>query len=380
MITMAFEYLITKLIDVSVALPWGFTIALYFMFILYQILIKVNEDAEKNKIKTLLLDLMDSTTGIPIMNKNEKLIIKWDMVFKKLIDNKEYALYDAVVKTKTQHIDAYVNKYPSLLIDETVNLRENRYNMDLNSTIRSKSRKDRPSDEELVKEEESKRKLFIKELNRDTASFSNYNSSLYFDVMLNYEYMPENAPEMGIEQDASYDGFSVVMKYKNNKYNVVPRIMVHKKRINKEKWFVDNINELLTCAEAIAQGDANATIFVDNFKLIDYMEDMLDISERQSYLKFHVLKDELITFTGLNNNSIITAYCELKTAYNRFELVLKSYDIIEGEGRKKVESDKVVAIGTSFQPIVTVLEKMPQLIKNIELVIDNKDLESIVIS
>jgi hypothetical protein len=45
-----------------------------------------------------------------------------------------------------------------------------------------------------------------------------------------------------------------------------------------------------------------------------------------------------------------------------------------------VEIDKSVAIGSSFQPIVTLLEKMPILIKNIELTINNKDISSIVIS
>jgi hypothetical protein len=39
-----------------------------------------------------------------------------------------------------------------------------------------------------------------------------------------------------------------------------------------------------------------------------------------------------------------------------------------------------VGIGNGYHPLVTLLEKMPELIKNIDLLVNNKDLINIVIS
>ncbi|MGB7604422.1 MAG: hypothetical protein WBL93_03000 [Lutisporaceae bacterium] len=355
---------------------------LYFMFVMYQFLVKINEDSEKEKVKYLLYELMDSVNGIPIINKNERLVIKWDMVFKKLIDNKEFQLYDKIIKAKTIHIDSYINKYPSLLMDETVDLRESRINMDLNSTVRGKHKKNKKVDEELVKEDENKRKLFIRDIKHDTMTFMNYNSSIHVDVMLKNEYMPENEPEIDILHDPNYDGFSVWLAYKNNKYNVVPRVIVSRKNINKEKWFFDNIDSLLKSATAIVNGDTNYTLHVDNFKLLDYLEDIVDEKEYEPSLTFQRIENDNLIFISNNRmtNTKTAAYCVLKTAYNKFEVELKQIVIKVGEDEQKIELEKIVAIGSSFQPIVTLLEKMPSLIKNIELVINNKDINSIVIS
>lgn len=379
--TLAFELLITKLAGVPVALLWGFTIGIYFLFILYQVLIKINEDAEKKKVRDLLFDLMDTINGIPVMNKNEKIIIKWDIVFKKLVDNKEFELYDKIIKAKSAHIDGYVNKYPSLLIDDSVDLKESRLNIDLSSTIRSKRKKDGTINEELVKDEECKRKLFIRDIKDDTASFCNYNSSIYVDVLLKNEYVPENADVMEIEHDPEYDGFSVWMAYGNNKYNVVPRIMMHKKIINKSKWLIDNIEELLKCATSIVNGDSNQILYVDNFKLMGYLIDMPDKNEASSILRFKQLINDMLIFSGTDeNNRTTTAYCEFKPGYNRFEVVLKSVEFKSIENIQTIEIDKTVAIGSGFQPVITLLEKMPDLIRNIDLVINNQDIASIVIS
>jgi hypothetical protein len=364
----------------SPALLWGFTIGLYFLFILYQALIKINEDAEKNKVRDLLYDLMDSISGIPIMNKNEKLIIKWDVVFKKLVDNKEYNLYDRIIKAKTQHIDGYVNKYPSLLIDDTVDLKESRHNTDLNSTIRSKRKKDGKINEELVQDEDCKKKLFIREINDDTATFSNYNSSIHIDVMIKKEYVPENADEMEIDHDPEYDGFSVWMAYGNDKYNVVPRVMMHKKLINTSKWFVDNIGALLNCAAGIVNGDSNQILYVDNFKLIGYLVDMPDANEH-SILKFKQLVNDTLIFSGTDiNNRTTTAYCALKLGNNRFEVILDKVEFKTSDAIQNIELDKTVAIGSGYHPLVTLLEKMPEVIKNIDIAVNNQDLISIVIN
>lgn len=382
LIALAFELLLTRIIDMSPSLLWGFTMGLYFMFVMYQFLVKINEDSEKEKVKYLLYELMDSVNGIPIINKNERLVIKWDMVFKKLIDNKEFQLYDKIIKAKTIHIDSYINKYPSLLMDETVDLRESRINMDLNSTVRGKHKKNKKVDEELVKEDENKRKLFIRDIKHDTMTFMNYNSSIHVDVMLKNEYMPENEPEIDILHDPNYDGFSVWLAYKNNKYNVVPRVIVSRKNINKEKWFFDNIDSLLKSATAIVNGDTNYTLHVDNFKLLDYLEDIVDEKEYEPSLTFQRIENDNLIFISNNRmtNTKTAAYCVLKTAYNKFEVELKQIVIKVGEDEQKIELEKIVAIGSSFQPIVTLLEKMPSLIKNIELVINNKDINSIVIS
>lgn len=378
--TLSFELLITKLMGLSPALLWGFTIGVYVLFILYQALIKINEDSEKNKVRDLLYDLMDTISGIPVMNKNEKLIIKWDIVFKKLVDHKEYALYDRIIKSKTQYIDGYVNRYPSLLIDDSVNLKESRFNGDLSSTIRSKRKKDEKVEEELVQDEECKNRLFIKDIKDDTASFCNYNSSIHVDVMIKKEFVPENADEMGIDHDPEYDGFSVWMAYGNNKYNVVPRVMMHKKLINTSKWFVDNITALLDCAVGIINGESNQILFVDNFKLIGYLVDMPDFNEN-SILKFKQLVNDVLIFSGTDENSrTTTAYCALKLGNNRFEVILDRVEFKTGDALQNIEMDKTVAIGNGYQPLVTLLEKMPEVISNIDLLVNNQDITSIVIS
>ncbi len=360
LISLAFEFLLTRIIDMSSGLLWGFTMGLYFMFVLYQFLVKMNEDTEKEKVKFLLYELMDSVNGIPIINKNERLVIKWDMVFKKLIDNKEFQLYDKIIKAKTVHIDTYVNKYPSILMSESIDLRESRYNMDLNSTVRGKNKKNKKLDEELIKEDDNKRKLFIMDIKQDTMTFMNYDSSIHVDVMLKNEYMPENEPEIDILRDPNYDGFSVWMAYNNNKYNVVPRVIISRKNINKEKWFFDNVGSFLTIAANIVNSDTNQIMYVDNFKLLDYLEDMIDEDkEEEPSFVFQMLENDNLIFRSNNKitNTKTTAYCVLKTAYNKFEVELKRIVIKDGENVQNIELEKIVAIGSSFQPIVTILEE-----------------------
>lgn len=50
----------------------------------------------------------------------------------------------------------------------------------------------------------------------------------------------------------------------------------------------------------------------------------------------------------------------------------------KGNKSEILEINKTVAIGNSYDPIITILEKMPQIIKNIELLINNKDIKNIV--
>ena len=379
--TLAFELLITKLAGVGVSLLWGFTLVIYFLFILYQILTKVNEDSEKRKVRDLLFEIMDTINGVPVVNKNEKLNIKWDIIFKKLLDAKELVLYDKLVNAKTKHIDEYVNKYPSLLVDDSVDLKETRINGDLSSTIRNKRNKAVKIEEELPGDEECKKRLFIIDIKDDTLAFSNYDSSLHVDVMLNNEFMPENADGKNVEHDFEYDGFSVWMSFDNKKYNVVPRIMMHKKLINKSKWLIDNVDELLKYATGIVNGYSDQILQVDNYKLVGYLVDMPDASKEISILKFQQLVNDTLIFSGVDeNNRTTTAFCKYKPGNNRFEVILDSVEFKNSEGLQHIEIDKPAAIGNGYNPLVTLLERMPELIRNIDLLINNKDLVSIVIS
>jgi hypothetical protein len=381
MAALAFELLITKLAGIGVALLWGFTLGIYFLFLLYQLLIKINEDTEKRRVRELLFEIMDTISGVPVVNKNEKLNIKWDIIFKKLLDAKELVLYDKLVKAKTTHIDEYVNKYPSLLVDDTVDLKESRINGNLNSTITNKNGKKTKNEVENLEDEDCKRKLFIRDIKDDTLSFSNYDSSIYLDVILRNEFEPVNADVLKGEHNSEYDGFSVWISFGNNKYNVVPRVVVHKKLINKSKWLIDNVEDLLKCATSIINGDYDNVINVDQFKLVRYLIDMPDASQETSILKFQQLVNDTLVFSGVDdNNRTTTVYCKYKPGNNRFEVILDSVEFKTSEGTQHIEIDKPAGIGNGYHPLVTLLEKMPELIRNIDLLVNNKDITSIVIS
>lgn len=382
-VTLIFEMFITKLLDVSMVLPWGLTIAVYFIFIISQILMKMNEESEKHRVRELLIELLDATNGLPVMNKNEKLIIKWDIVFKKLIENKEFIVYDKIQKLTTPYIDGYVNKYPSLLMNDSIDLRESKSKIDLNSTIRGKKKNNNDGEKQdlITDEDENKKKLFIRDIKGDTASFSNYNSAIYINVIIKNEYIPENADELNIPADPNYSGFSVWMIYKDVKYNIVPRVTVYKKLIDKQQWMLDHLDDLLTVGTAIVNGDTAQVLPADEFMLMEYLSDMPSEKNKESFLQFKHLNNDILVFAGISpENKSIQAYCSFKTGYNRFEVILKYVEYKANDMVQRVELEKTVAMGNSFQPLVTMLEKMPQLIKNIELVISNKDINSIVIS
>ncbi|HYE08881.1 MAG TPA: hypothetical protein VEF53_01730, partial [Patescibacteria group bacterium] len=148
----------------------------------------------------------------------------------------------------------------------------------------------------------------------------------------------------------------------------------------KSKWFIDNIEELLKCATSIVSGESNQILYVDNYKLMGYLIDMPDANEQASILKFKQLVNEVLIFVGTDeNNRTTTAYCEFKPGYNRFEVILKNVEIKDNEKVQNREIDKTVAIGSGYQPLVILLEKMPELIKNIDIVLNNKDISNIVI-
>ena len=237
------------------------------------------------------------------------------------------------------------------------------------------------NDEINIEDEECKRKLFIRDIKDDTLSFSNYDSSIYLDVILRNEYEPEDANVLKGEHNSEYDGFSVWMSFENNKYNVVPRVVVHKKLINKSKWLVDNVEDLLKCATSIVNGDYENVLYVDQYKLVRYLIDMPDADQETSILNFQQLVNDTLVFSGVDkNNRLTTVYCKYKPGNNRFEVILDSVEFKNSEGIQHIEIDKPAGIGNGYHPLVTLLEKMPELIRNIELLINNKDITSIVIS
>ena len=100
------EFVFTRDLYRSFSTPWLITTLIYIMFIIYQILVKTNEQIEKGKVKEILYNIIDEINGVPLINKDNIIIIQWDVIFKKLIDKKEYFLYDNIVKLKTKTIDS----------------------------------------------------------------------------------------------------------------------------------------------------------------------------------------------------------------------------------------------------------------------------------
>lgn len=376
------EYAFLGMMDVPYAVVWMCTGALYFVFVVYQVMVKINEGMEKNKIKELLNEIFDAIYGIPLVNKEEKMIIKWDIVFKKLIDRNEHQLYEKIIHISTKKIDQYVNMYPSLLLNNT-DVKENRYKkIDLNSVVLSnKSEKENDkNNKELVDEKELKTRLFIKEIGFTKALFTNFDSSIMVEVALNEVKEPYEEMLPTLKETDVVDGFTVFMFYNNNKYVVVPDVVLVNKRIDKEKWFWRNINKLLEIAGSITKGEKAYALNLEEKDLAEYSSDIsLQEREKKLELVFHALDGESLVFKSINSDIGIMAFCELDTGYNSFELILKKIEKTVGGKKETVELQKTIAIGNSFQPLVTVLEKMLFITNNIKVVIDNKDLSDIVI-
>jgi len=91
------EFVFLKILYIDFSTPWLITTLIYVLFIIYQILVRVNEQVEKGRVKEILYCIIDSINGIPLVNKDNKIIIQWDVIFKKLIDKKEYFLYSGKI-------------------------------------------------------------------------------------------------------------------------------------------------------------------------------------------------------------------------------------------------------------------------------------------
>lgn len=380
--TMLVEYILFNLFGLPYTTTWLITTLLYVVFIIYQIIARLNEDFEKNKIKQILGEIIDTIDGIPFVNKNEKMHIQWDVVFKRLIDNKANQLYDKIINLKTVHIEQYINKYPSILLDSNIDLIEGKRSFNnLSSFIMGKGEKREMELPDLVENEDFKKRLLIKELSVNRAEFSNYDASIIVNVLLIDEFEPEDYEKRKIAPDPRFDGFSVVLLYKDRKYTVVPKVMVYNKHIDKERWFFRHVEKLLQLANGIVADEQVSAIVPDEGSLKEYLTDnMNNMGDGGNSFYLYRIEDNKIVFVGLVKGSETTkAYCELITNHNGFELNLVRYEIIKEDKKEIVETQQTVVIGSSYQPIITLLEKMPFVSRNISLLVQNKELTDIVI-
>jgi hypothetical protein len=371
-----------KIIEISFTTPWLITTLLYIMFIIFQILLRTNEHLEKGRVREILYSIMDSVNGIPLINKEDKIIIQWDVIFKKLIDKKAYFLYDNIIKLKTKTIDRYVNQYPSLLLNSSMDMIERKGKIDTKSIIRGKDSDKDEETKELDLNEEMKSILFVKYLSNNKITLANFDSSIYFDILLNDEYEPQEYEKLGVKPDKRYDGFSLIAYYKNNKYTLVPRIMVFGKKIDKEKWLYRNIDTIMQCAENIASDIHDYGIIVDEISLKDVLTDYVDDeTEKIPQFYFECIENNLLIFTtgAGKGKELAKAYCSLETSHNGFEIKMVRYELIVDGASEVTEEEKTIAIGNAYQPLLMIMEKMPVISNNIKLAILKKDIEDLVI-
>jgi len=375
------ELIFLKILDLNYSTPWLITTLIYIMLIAYQILAKTNEYIEKSKVKEILYSILDTVNEIPLINKDGKIIIKWDIIFKKLIDKKEYMLYDNIVKTKTKAIDHYINQHPSILFDNSMEMIERNNKIDTNSLIKGSGENTKGETKELDLSEEIKNKIYIRYLSANKITLANYDSSIYIDVLLNDEFEPLEYEKFGIKPDNRYDGFSVVAFHKDKKYMIVPRTMLFSKRIDKEKWFYRNIDRIIQCAESILSGTYECGIVVDDYSLKDVISDYVEEeSGKIPPLYFECIEDNHLIFSSFENGKErAKAYCSLETSHNGFEIKLVKYELIIDNVSEVVDTEKTIAIGSAYQPLVTIMEKMPVITNNIRLAISKKDIVNLVI-
>ena len=375
------EFVFLKILYIDFSTTWLITTLIYVLFIIYQILARVNEQVEKGRVKEVLYCIIDTINGIPLVNKDNKIIIQWDVIFKKLIDKKEFFLYDNIIKIKTKNIDRYVNQYPSLLFNSSMDMLERKNKIDTKSIIKGKDSGSNVLSEELDINENLKKILYVKYLSVNKMTLANFDSSIYFDIVINDEYEPPEYEKFGIEPDERYDGFSLVAYHKEKKYTLVPRIMLYGKRIDKEKWLYRNIDRIIKCAENIAAGIEDYLIIVDELSLKDVTTDYYGgDTEVIPPFYFERLDNNVLVFSGIaKGREISRAYCTLDTNHNGFEIKMQKYELIIDGISEVVEEEKTIAIGNAYQPIVAIMEKMPTISNNIKLAILKKDIEDLVI-
>jgi len=375
------EFIFLRIFDIQYSPAWMLTTLFYIAVIAYQVLIKTSEYLDRTKVRDILIRIMDTISGIPLVNKNDKIIIKWDIIFKKLIDKKEFELYDSIMKIKTKTIDYYVNQYPSLLFDNSTRIVEGNQKIDLNTVVGGRTGSSNELKLPDISEEIAKR-LYIKQISNDKVTFTNYDSSVLVDVVINDEFEPQDYERLEVIPDKRYDGFSVVAYYKDKKYVIVNRTMVFNKRIEKEKWLYRNVERLALSVQSIINGSKEYSIHISDADIADYLSDLADVeSESVPFFRFECINEEdCLVFSSFDKGKILyKAYCSITSNHTGFEIKLLRYDIITNGGAETIEEEKTIAIGSSYQPLITIMEKMPVIVNNLRLAISNKDIENIVI-
>ena len=376
------ELVFFKIFNYNYGSAWMITTLIYIAFIAYEVLLRTNEYLDKTKVRNIIIRIMNTISGIPLENKNGKIIIKWDVIFKKLIDKKEFELYDSIVKIKTKVIDYYINQHPSLLFDSSTDMIEENHKIDLNTMIKGKKSKADIEPEVSAVNEEIAKRIYIKHISANKATFANYDSSVLIDVILNDEFEPQDYEKQKVDPNKQHDGFSVIAYYKNEKYVIVKRTMVFNKRINKEQWFFRNREKIGKSVQSIIEGTKVYEIIVDEMSLADCLTDYVDPESLETLYSIHFdcIENKMLVFNGMENGEIIMkAYCSLATNHNGFEIKLITYEIKENEEIIVKEDERIIAIGSSYQPLYTILEKMPIISNNIKLAIADKDIDSMVI-
>lgn len=376
------EFIFMKIFDFGFSTTWLITTLIYIMFIAYQILARTNEYLEKGKVKEIIYSIMDAVNGIPLINQDNRIVIQWEVIFKKLIDKKAYYLYDNIIKVKTKTIDHYVNQYPSLLLNSSMDIIEKNNRIDTKSLIKRSGKEVEFEDKEQDLSENMKDIIYVKYLNNDKVTFGNYDSSIYVDVLMNEEFEPQEYELLSVKPDPRYDGFSLIAYYKDIKYVIVPRTMVFEKRIDKEKWLYRNIDKIMQCVKNIVSGIQDYEIIIDELSLKDLLSDYYeDSKDKIPELHFDYFEDSVLVFSGSDRGKeIVKAYCLMETSHSGFELKLIKHEIIIDDINEVIEEEeKTIAIGNTYQPLITIMENMPIISNNIKMVISNKDIEELVI-
>ena len=378
LILILIEFIVSMFLDIDRTSLFLITIAVYSIFIFYQIILTLYYYYELNKAKEIINEIINSIKGIPIINKNEKIIIKWDLIFKELTDKKNYALYDKIAKYKTSKISQYVNQHPSILFDNTF-MKEYVYNKNLKSFI-TKDGFDKKKDGVFTNDEDIEKRIFINDITEQKITFTNYNSSTIIDVILVNEYEPSDYEDLNIEPNPLYDGFSVSMYYDKKKYSIIPRIILYGKKINKSMWFIDNIKLFYEIANNFIKGEKDFKYELNEKMLSKYIENIpKNIYSYKPTILFHSLVKQSLVFKNIDfDKDPATIYCNIESNRNSFEVMLETIEKGDEADKEIIEFNKTVAVGTSYEPMLVIFESLPQIIKNIELIISGKDVENIV--
>ena len=282
------------------------------------------------------------------------------------------------MRFRTKKLNQYINQHPSILFDNTF-MKEYAYNKSLKSFV-SKEDADKEKNSKFNIDENIEKKIFINDITNQKVTFTNYNSSIIIDMILVNEYEPSDYKKLNVEPNPLYDGFSVNMYYNKKKYTVIPRIVFYGKKIDKSKWFFDNIGLFYEIANSFIEGDKELKYELNERILSNYIEKIpKGFYSYKPTILFHSLVKKSLVFKNIDfDKDPATINCNIENDSNSFEVILETLEKGDEDEKEIIEFNKTVAVGTSYEPILVVFENLPQIIKNIELVISGKNIDNIV--